>query len=357
MRRPAGPPWVVSTCRGSRRPRCPPLGANPVSDCSPSLGSGKQPRAPGTRGPAAPPGKERPPLCGPVAGRGKAGEQRVTRGKRSPTPSAGQRGHVRKQRRATVGTVPVEAGKGGAAPGCNSAAVPLAPAAPRGGGGGANGRPAGSRDACGRGAGAQSVRGGSGSAAGQREAPGARAATSRFASAVAAMSRILGLSLTAFCLTCLWGLAAGAAQSRWAREAGDGTASVASTVTPLSNATTPPSNSTTPPSNSTTPPSNSTTPPSNTTTPVSTTTVHTTIANITNVTTHAPPSTTAITSATATPSIPGTNATVTPAPSPRKSTFDAASFIGGIVLVLGLQAVVFFLYKFCKSKDRNYHTL
>ncbi|KQK85579.1 MGC-24 protein [Amazona aestiva] len=53
----------------------------------------------------------------------------------------------------------------------------------------------------------------------------------------------------------------------------------------------------------------------------------------------------------------GTNATVTPAPSPRKSTFDAASFIGGIVLVLGLQAVVFFLYKFCKSKDRNYHTL
>uniref|UniRef100_A0A8C8BGD5 CD164 molecule n=1 Tax=Otus sunia TaxID=257818 RepID=A0A8C8BGD5_9STRI len=50
-------------------------------------------------------------------------------------------------------------------------------------------------------------------------------------------------------------------------------------------------------------------------------------------------------------------ATATPAPSSRKSTFDAASFIGGIVLVLGLQAVVFFLYKFCKSKDRNYHTL
>ncbi|KAF4099613.1 sialomucin core protein 24 [Onychostoma macrolepis] len=47
-----------------------------------------------------------------------------------------------------------------------------------------------------------------------------------------------------------------------------------------------------------------------------------------------------------------------PSPSPSKSsTFDAASFIGGIVLVLGLQAVIFFLYKFCKSKDRNYHTL
>ncbi|XP_059211894.1 sialomucin core protein 24 isoform X1 [Centropristis striata] len=54
--------------------------------------------------------------------------------------------------------------------------------------------------------------------------------------------------------------------------------------------------------------------------------------------------------------------TVTPKPvvptaAPHKNTFDAASFIGGIVLVLGLQAVIFFLYKFCKSKDRNYHTL
>nr|XP_061785972.1 sialomucin core protein 24-like isoform X2 [Nerophis lumbriciformis] len=51
-------------------------------------------------------------------------------------------------------------------------------------------------------------------------------------------------------------------------------------------------------------------------------------------------------------------APVTSSPAPHKnSTFDAASFIGGIVLVLGLQAVIFFLYKFCKSKDRNYHTL
>ncbi|KAF0023594.1 hypothetical protein F2P81_024224 [Scophthalmus maximus] len=49
---------------------------------------------------------------------------------------------------------------------------------------------------------------------------------------------------------------------------------------------------------------------------------------------------------------------VSPTPAPQKnSTFDAASFIGGIVLVLGLQAVIFFLYKFCKSKERNYHTL
>ncbi|XP_067337596.1 sialomucin core protein 24 isoform X2 [Channa argus] len=49
---------------------------------------------------------------------------------------------------------------------------------------------------------------------------------------------------------------------------------------------------------------------------------------------------------------------ISPTAAPHKnSTFDAASFIGGIVLVLGLQAVIFFLYKFCKSKDRNYHTL
>ncbi|NXN38672.1 MUC24 protein, partial [Rhinoptilus africanus] len=130
-----------------------------------------------------------------------------------------------------------------------------------------------------------------------------------------------------------------------------------STTTPSSNATTPPSNATTPSSNTTTSPSSTTTASSNTTTASSATTPHPTIANITNATTHAPQPTTAVTPATRTTSIPGTNATVTPAPSSRKSTFDAASFIGGIVLVLGLQAVVFFLYKFCKSKDRNYHTL
>ncbi|NWS44311.1 MUC24 protein, partial [Probosciger aterrimus] len=110
-------------------------------------------------------------------------------------------------------------------------------------------------------------------------------------------------------------------------------------------------------SNATAASSNATTASSNATTASPAPTAHTTIANVTSVTTHPPLPTTAITSATTTPSIPGTNATVTPAPSPRKSTFDAASFIGGIVLVLGLQAVVFFLYKFCKSKDRNYHTL
>ncbi|XP_019393428.1 PREDICTED: sialomucin core protein 24 [Crocodylus porosus] len=102
-------------------------------------------------------------------------------------------------------------------------------------------------------------------------------------------------------------------------------------------------------------------PPPSTT--VHTTTVTTTTAaNITNSTLPASPSTAphtaSSTSVTTITSTPGANTTVIPPkPSPRKSTFDAASFIGGVVLVLGLQAVIFFLYKFCKSKDRNYHTL
>ncbi|XP_073672929.1 sialomucin core protein 24 [Garra rufa] len=88
--------------------------------------------------------------------------------------------------------------------------------------------------------------------------------------------------------------------------------------------------------------------------PVSTTTINGTTNSTTNGTTTVPTTSVA----------PTQNSTVTntttmsPTTSPSKSsTFDAASFIGGIVLVLGLQAVIFFLYKFCKSKDRNYHTL
>ncbi|XP_061610110.1 sialomucin core protein 24 isoform X2 [Phyllopteryx taeniolatus] len=86
-------------------------------------------------------------------------------------------------------------------------------------------------------------------------------------------------------------------------------------------------------------------------------------ANSTNTSTAAPtPGVSTITVAPTTASTNSsgstTSAPVTSSPAPHKnSTFDAASFIGGIVLVLGLQAVIFFLYKFCKSKDRNYHTL
>ncbi|NXA83040.1 MUC24 protein, partial [Thryothorus ludovicianus] len=131
----------------------------------------------------------------------------------------------------------------------------------------------------------------------------------------------------------------------------------ANVTTPSSNATVGPSNVTVTPTNATTASSNATTASSNVTTASSATTPHTPIANVTNATTHVPPPKTTITSATTTPTTAGSNTTATPVPAPRKSTFDAASFIGGIVLVLGLQAVIFFLYKFCRSKDRNYHTL
>ncbi|XP_006075520.1 sialomucin core protein 24 isoform X1 [Bubalus kerabau] len=85
--------------------------------------------------------------------------------------------------------------------------------------------------------------------------------------------------------------------------------------------------------------------PTTTPTPTNSTAKTTTLPSTTTT------STTATTSGT-------TNTTLSPTVQPmRKSTFDAASFIGGIVLVLGVQAVIFFLYKFCKSKERNYHTL
>ncbi|NXY01292.1 MUC24 protein, partial [Pteruthius melanotis] len=125
-------------------------------------------------------------------------------------------------------------------------------------------------------------------------------------------------------------------------------------VSPFTIAPTPSSNATVPPTNATTASSNATTASSNATTASSNAT---TATNVTNATTHAPPPKTTITSATTTATTAGSNTTEAPVPVPRKSTFDAASFIGGIVLVLGLQAVIFFLYKFCRSKDRNYHTL
>ncbi|XP_078423579.1 CD164 sialomucin-like 2 protein isoform X3 [Cetorhinus maximus] len=47
--------------------------------------------------------------------------------------------------------------------------------------------------------------------------------------------------------------------------------------------------------------------------------------------------------------------TTTPAYSP--SSFDPASFIGGIVLVLGAEAAFFFAIKFFKARDGAYQTL
>ncbi|XP_035207720.1 sialomucin core protein 24-like, partial [Stegodyphus dumicola] len=60
-----------------------------------------------------------------------------------------------------------------------------------------------------------------------------------------------------------------------------------------------------------------------------------------------------------------TTGTYTSVPSPFKTTvapsgrhFDAPSFIGGIVLALGLLAIIYVSFKFYKARtERNYHTL
>uniref|UniRef100_A0A673XSZ1 Peptidylprolyl isomerase (cyclophilin)-like 6 n=1 Tax=Salmo trutta TaxID=8032 RepID=A0A673XSZ1_SALTR len=87
-------------------------------------------------------------------------------------------------------------------------------------------------------------------------------------------------------------------------------------------------------------------------------TTESTTANMTTAVPTALPTNSTVTVSDTTTASNSTASPVRPSPAPHKNaTFDAASFIGGIVLVLGLQAVLFFLYKFCKSKDRNYHTL
>ncbi|NXC91753.1 C16L2 protein, partial [Cercotrichas coryphoeus] len=52
-----------------------------------------------------------------------------------------------------------------------------------------------------------------------------------------------------------------------------------------------------------------------------------------------------------------TSAPLTGSPEFHPPGFDTASFIGGIVLVLCLQAGAFFVIKFIKSKDSTYQTL
>uniref|UniRef100_F7HFA4 Ficolin 3 n=1 Tax=Macaca mulatta TaxID=9544 RepID=F7HFA4_MACMU len=46
-----------------------------------------------------------------------------------------------------------------------------------------------------------------------------------------------------------------------------------------------------------------------------------------------------------------------PVPEAHSPGFDGASFIGGVVLVLSLQAVAFFVLRFLKAKDSTYQTL
>ncbi|XP_038076926.1 cadherin-related family member 5-like [Patiria miniata] len=50
--------------------------------------------------------------------------------------------------------------------------------------------------------------------------------------------------------------------------------------------------------------------------------------------------------------------TVKPTPAPSKGGFDAASFIGGIVLGIAIVLIIGFGYSFYKTRrDKNYHTL
>ncbi|KAM6217885.1 CD164 sialomucin-like 2 protein [Rhynchocyon petersi] len=46
-----------------------------------------------------------------------------------------------------------------------------------------------------------------------------------------------------------------------------------------------------------------------------------------------------------------------PVPEASNPGFDGASFIGGVVLVLSLQTVAFFVLRFLKAKDSTYQTL
>lgn len=52
-----------------------------------------------------------------------------------------------------------------------------------------------------------------------------------------------------------------------------------------------------------------------------------------------------------------TRAPLTGSPEFQPPGFDTASFVGGMVLVLSVQAVLFFILKFIKSKDSSYQTL
>ncbi|KAG8190961.1 hypothetical protein JTE90_010824 [Oedothorax gibbosus] len=76
------------------------------------------------------------------------------------------------------------------------------------------------------------------------------------------------------------------------------------------------------------------------------------------------PSTTSSSTSTPTESTPKVTSVVPSSTAPPKPTspsrrhFDAPSFIGGIVLSLGLLAIVYVSFKFYKARtERNYHTL
>ncbi|XP_044739468.1 integumentary mucin C.1-like isoform X2 [Chrysoperla carnea] len=134
----------------------------------------------------------------------------------------------------------------------------------------------------------------------------------------------------------------------------------------------PPDNTTTTvaPSTNTTTTSTTTEPPKPDTTTPSTTTSSTTVAPNTtteapktttqapNTTTLAPNTTTLAPNVTTVAPTTLAPATTTVAPHSHTQRFDFPSFIGGIMLTLGLLAIGIISHKFYKARtDRNYHTL
>ncbi|XP_031633205.1 integumentary mucin C.1-like [Contarinia nasturtii] len=121
--------------------------------------------------------------------------------------------------------------------------------------------------------------------------------------------------------------------------------------TPLTNLTTVAPTDTNTTTSSPTPPPTTTTvaPTTTTTTTTSSTTSSTTPSTTTSSTTPTPSNSTTV--------APSTTPKPTPAPHPCGG-FSGSSFIGGIVLTIGMIAIGFVAHKIYKSKfDRNYHTL
>lgn len=117
------------------------------------------------------------------------------------------------------------------------------------------------------------------------------------------------------------------------------------TVTPIPSTTIPVGNSTTVPPTVPTQTPPPTPPPTPPTTPTTSTT-----SSTTTTTTPAPDNSTTTTTTTTTPA--------SPTPRPPCNHFDFPSFIGGIVLTLGILAISLVAYKFYKARnERNYHTL
>jgi len=130
------------------------------------------------------------------------------------------------------------------------------------------------------------------------------------------------------------------------------------TVNPTQNTTTEATTTTTTTTTTASTTTSPTTTTSSTTTTPATTTTATTTTLTPDTTTTAQTTTTVETTTTATTTTPSPSTTTAkPQPQPCRR-FDGPSFIGGIVLAVGLAGIGYVIWKFYKSRtERNYHTL